>query len=106
MRRIVDAFAEYERLIIKARTSAALQAKIRRGERCGSVRFGYDLSTDGKTLVSRADEQEAISVMHELRTQGETLRDIAAELNRRELKTKKGKSWRPMTISRILKRVA
>ena len=57
MRRIVDAFAEYERLIIAARTRAALQAKIRRGHRCGKVRFGYDLAADGKTLVKNDIEQ-------------------------------------------------
>lgn len=104
MRRIVDAFAEYERLIIKARTAAALQAKIRRGERCGKVRFGYDLATDGKTLVPRADEQEAIALMRQLRAEGQTLREIAEELERRGVATKEGREWRPMTVSRILKR--
>ena len=47
MRRIIDAFAEYERLIIKARTRAALAAKKRRGQRTGSVPFGSDLVDDG-----------------------------------------------------------
>jgi DNA invertase Pin-like site-specific DNA recombinase len=36
MRRIVDAFAEYERLVIRARTKAALVAKKARRERTGS----------------------------------------------------------------------
>ena len=39
MRRMVDAFAEYERLIIGARTKAALQAKKQRGERTGSIPY-------------------------------------------------------------------
>ncbi|MEJ7639722.1 MAG: recombinase family protein [Singulisphaera sp.] len=37
MRRIIDAFAEYERLVTKARTKAALGAKRQRGERAGGV---------------------------------------------------------------------
>jgi DNA invertase Pin-like site-specific DNA recombinase len=106
MRRIVDAFAEYERLIIKARTSAALQAKIRRGERCGKIRFGYDLAADGKTLVPNAIEQEAVALMHRLRAEGQTFRAIARELERRDLATKEGKAWQATTIRRILKRAA
>src|SRR4051812_7081165 len=51
MRRMVDAFAEYERLIIKARTRAALAAKRRRGERTGQVPWGATLADDGKTLT-------------------------------------------------------
>jgi DNA invertase Pin-like site-specific DNA recombinase len=106
MRRIVDAFSEYERLIIKARTSAALQAKIRRGERCGKVRFGYNLAVDGKTLVPHDAEQEAIAIMRELRAAGQTFRQIAGELARRGIHTKGGHEWQPMTICRILKRAA
>jgi DNA invertase Pin-like site-specific DNA recombinase len=37
MRHLIDAFAEYERLIIVARTKAALQAKKARGERVGYI---------------------------------------------------------------------
>jgi DNA invertase Pin-like site-specific DNA recombinase len=41
MRRIVDAFGEYERLLIGARTKSALRAKRARGLRAGNVPFGY-----------------------------------------------------------------
>ncbi len=47
------------------------------------MRFGYELAADGKTLVPVPTEQEAIRLMKELRAAGQTLRDIAAELNRR-----------------------
>jgi DNA invertase Pin-like site-specific DNA recombinase len=40
MRRIVDAFAEYERLVIRTRTRAALALKRHRGERIGGVPHG------------------------------------------------------------------
>ena len=107
MRRIVDAFAEYERLIIAARTRAALQAKIRRGHRCGKVRFGYDLADDGKTLVPNLVEQAVLALIHRLRQDGHSLREIAAELTARGLPTKEGHTqWTHSTIRGILGRAA
>ena len=70
MRRIVDAFAEYERLLIAARTRAAMQAKARRGERCGTIRFGFDLGADGTKLVANDAEQRAVGIIREMRTPG------------------------------------
>lgn len=107
MRRIVDAFSEYERLVIGARTKAALQAKIKRNERVGKVRFGYRLAGDGTTLVEDAGEQEAIGIINQLHNRGESLRAIAAELNRRGIRTKAGASeWMHTSVNRILQRAA
>jgi DNA invertase Pin-like site-specific DNA recombinase len=107
MRRIVDAFGEYERLVIKARTSAALQAKIRQQRRVGKVRFGFDLAADGKTLVPNATEQAAIATMEELRAAGQSYRDIATELGHRGISTKEGNNqWTHTAVQRILKRAA
>jgi len=107
MRRIVDAFGEYERLIISARTKAALQAKIQRGERVGKIRFGYSLADDGTTLVEDLHEQQAIAIISELHQRGESLREIAAELNRRGIQTKSGANeWIHTSVSRILQRAA
>jgi DNA invertase Pin-like site-specific DNA recombinase len=56
MRRIVDAFGEYERLIIKARTKAALAVKNGRGEKTGgaipygSMRGPDRLGSNGKAV--------------------------------------------------------
>jgi DNA invertase Pin-like site-specific DNA recombinase len=74
--------AQWERETIGERTKDALQHKISKGERCGKVRFGYKLAADGKTLVAVPAERQAIALMKELPTAGQTLRDIAAELNR------------------------
>jgi DNA invertase Pin-like site-specific DNA recombinase len=70
MRRIVDAFAEYERLIIKARTRLALAAKKRRGQRMESLPIGFDLMDDGErskaghplALVPNPDELATIAL--------------------------------------------
>lgn len=98
--------AQWERETIAERTADALQHKIRKGERCGKVRFGYELAADGKTLVAVPSEQEAIALMKELRAAGQTLRDIAAELNRRGIQTKEGGQWKHTTVSGILARAA
>jgi DNA invertase Pin-like site-specific DNA recombinase len=98
--------AQWERETIAERTADALQHKIRKGERCGKVRFGYDVAADGKTLIAVPAEQEAIHLMQELRAAGQTLRDIAAELNRRGIATKEGGQWKHTTVSGILARAA
>src|SRR6516165_6562393 len=66
MRRIVDAFAEYERLVIRARTKAALGAKKKRGERVGGIPYGFELGADGVHLVPSAAEQEVLGLIREL----------------------------------------
>lgn len=59
MRRIVDAFVEYERLVIRARTRAALTVKRSRGERIGGIPYGHQLAA--RRL---AHAREAVTVSH------------------------------------------
>jgi site-specific DNA recombinase len=105
MKRMIQAFAEYERLIIGARTRAALQAKSRRGERVGQIGYGFALAADGRTLEPVEAEQQVIAKIGELRSQGHTLRDIAAELTRQGIITREGKAaWSHTSVKRILER--
>jgi DNA invertase Pin-like site-specific DNA recombinase len=115
MRRMIDAFAEYERLIIKARTRAALAAKKRRGERTGKVPYGFDLVDDGRSskkglpiaLVDNVDEQAAIEIMIGLESAGLSLRAIAEDLTSRGIPTKEGgPAWCHSSVKRILARSA
>jgi len=107
MRRMVDAFAEYGRLVIKARTKAALQAKTRRGEKTGGqAPYGSELGSDGKTLVPNQAEQEVITLVRELRARGETLQAITKTLNDRGIQRRGGGQWDHQFISRLLKRAA
>lgn len=55
MRRIIDAFAEYERLVIKARTMAALNAKRAAGEALGNTPFGWRRGEAGRLEVDHAE---------------------------------------------------
>ena len=107
MRSIIDAFAEYERNLIAARTAAALAQKRRRGEKTGgTVPFGYILDEDGVHLVEDPDEQRILALICELRDKGWTLRQIGTEMERRGITTKTGKKWNPKTVSALLKRAA
>lgn len=101
MRRMVDAFAEYERLVIGARTRAALQAKKVRGERTGSIPYGFRCN-DGVNLVPDDVEQEAIAMIQDLNRKGLSLRNIAGRLEAKGYKPRNGKAWHPQTISNIL----
>jgi site-specific DNA recombinase len=97
--------AQWERETTAERTREALRHKIASGQRCGKVRFGYNLAGDGKTLVPNATEQEAIALMIDLRNAGYTLRQIAAELTERGISTKEGGSaWTHTAVGRILTR--
>jgi site-specific DNA recombinase len=107
MRRMVQAFAEYERLIIGARTRAALQAKKRRGERVGQVPYGYTVAADGVTLEPVAAELAVVEQLRKMRAAGHTLRAIADELTRQGFLTREGKpAWTHTTVASILRRSA
>jgi DNA invertase Pin-like site-specific DNA recombinase len=106
MRRIIDAFGEYERLIIKSRTKAALKVLKGRGERYGQVPYGQRLAADGVRLEPDQAEAETVRLIVELRTAKTSLRAIATELDRREIPTKGGQPWRHSTVHDLLRRIA
>jgi site-specific DNA recombinase len=107
MKRMVQAFNEYERLIIGARTKAALQAKRRRGERVGQVPYGFTLAADGRTLEPVAGELAVVEKLRQMRADGHTLRSIADELTRQGILTREGKArWTHTTVAGILRRSA
>jgi len=97
--------AQWEREEIAFRTANALQGKIKRGERCGRIRFGYTLAADGRTLVPHPAEQEAIAFMRQWKAQGRKYREMVADLEKMGIQTKEpGSVWRPGAIHRILTR--
>lgn len=103
MRRMIDAFSEYERLIIKSRTKSALKAKKERAERTGAVPYGFAVNPENpKELVVNAIEQEAVEIIKELRSRGVSLTKIAAHLQITGFKSRsKTHKWHPQTIKNI-----
>lgn len=101
MRAMVRAFAEYERALIRARTSAALQAKKARGERAGQIPIGFELEGE-KRLRPQEDEQRAILIAKDLRNEhGWSYQQIADQLAVLGFKPR-GAKWHPMTIARMV----
>jgi DNA invertase Pin-like site-specific DNA recombinase len=103
MRTMIDAFAEYERALIRGRTRAALAAKKARGERVGQVPIGS--RAEGDRLVVDEREAEAVALVRELRAAGWTIRAIADELTARGVPCR-GERWHPTTVQRLVKRAA
>jgi DNA invertase Pin-like site-specific DNA recombinase len=106
MRHMVDAFAEYERALIKARTRAALAVKRSRGEKTGgALPFGFRLADDGRTLLEDAAEQRIVARIQRLRAEGVSFRRIAAALND-DNEPARGARWYPTTVQRLVARAA
>lgn len=103
MRTIIDAFAEYERLIIGARTKAALAVKKTKAERIGGIPYGFS-DVDGK-LVANEDEQRVILEAKYLSSTGLSMRGICAKF-RIEGVVFRNFSWNsPAHADRLLKAV-
>lgn len=102
MRRMMDAFSEYERLIIGARTKSALQVKKSRNERVEYIPYGFKLSEDGIHLEQHPDEQDILSKIKEGREFGLSLRKIAQDLNEMGLANRLG-PWNHVSVKRVMK---
>ena len=100
---VLVSVAQWERETIAERTKTALEQKKAMGEYAGGTRpFGFEL--DGTRLVAIPGEQDAITLILDLREQGRTLREIAAELTERGIETKRGGRWHIQTVKNILNR--
>lgn len=103
MRRLLDAFAEYERLQVSVRTRAIMASKRARGERTGRIPFGQRLAADGRLLEPDQAELHALEAMRSLRAGGMSLRQIAAEMDGRTPPRGGGK-WSHSSIRELLRR--
>jgi len=102
MRRIIDSFGEYERLLIGSRTTAALALKRSRGERTGTVAYGMRLCADGVHVEADQAEQSVLVRIRELRADGLSLRRAAQTLNDEGLRLRSGGRWSHHDVRRVL----
>jgi site-specific DNA recombinase len=99
MRTMIDAFAEYERRIIAARTRAALTVKRVRGEKLGGrMPYGSQLAADGTSLEPHSAEQAVITLARELHAEGLSSRAVAAHLAEQGLYSRVGTMFTPSAI--------
>ena len=97
--------SQWEREAIGERTRDAMRLKRAKGERVGTVPFGYRVGADGVWLDANGPEQAMLSNMYQLRAQGYTTRQIATELNRLGLATRRGTAWRFQYVAQALLRL-
>lgn len=65
--------------------------------------FGYQLSPDGVSLIADLDGQRTIRILWELRQAGNTLNQIADELNQQGFRTRRGSAWQIHTVHHLLR---
>lgn len=105
--RVLTSVAEWEREAIVERTNEAIAHKRARGERIGTVPFGWEVGADGKQLVLLQEEQDVLDWIRRLRAQGHSFRRIAADLTEARIPTKTGRSeWAAASVASILARDA
>lgn len=100
--RMMAVLAEFERDQISERTTTAMQFKKSKGERVGSVTYGYSLDGDNVTLIEHPAEQDVIRQARELKESGLSLRAIATELNRRGFNARNGGIFQATQIARMV----
>lgn len=98
---IVASISQWEREAIGERTAAAMQVKKATGQLVGSVPYGFDVATDGITLIENPMEQANLNLIKELRESGFSYGKIAQELNLRGIAAKKGGNWAAQTLCNI-----
>jgi DNA invertase Pin-like site-specific DNA recombinase len=104
MRTVMDAAAEFERGLIRARTKAAMGAMRRAGRLTGAVPFGWSVDADGN-LHPIEEEQAVLKRIVEARAAGMSLRAIVAILDTAGAKTKNGRRWHASTVKAIIDRL-
>ena len=111
MRRILDAFAEFERLMIGVRTTAALGAKRARGEYCGGNKAGTRpvgervLDGKGKPLPRKVEVTGAVVAARVAVSQGRSLREASRVLARHGFVAPSGKPYSASVVARMVREV-
>lgn len=101
-RMMLSAFAEYERLIIAARTKAALAQRKAQGYITGTAPYGFMADDTGK-LIENAEEQATIKRAKALRRSKLSFRAIGAALAAEGHLSRASKPLSCIQVERILK---
>ena len=100
---IMTAVSQWEREAIGERMRDAMHHKRAKGERVGTVPFGFRTAADGVHMEEDPAEQRILARIRELKATGHTTRQIAAELNRQGYKTRRGTAWRFQYVAEALR---
>lgn len=107
---ILAAVAEHEARLISERTRAALAAAKARGRKLGTP-GNLRRATEGRALGVAAIQARAAAYAQSLEpifkelAPGRSLRELAAELNARHIRTPRGGRWYAASVARVLARL-
>jgi len=101
--RMLAVLNEFERDQVSERTKVALAHKKAKGERVGTVPYGYSLADDGISLIDNPAEKAILQDIQQLRREGYRLREITEQLNKDGLLTRRGTEWRLQYVHNLLK---
>lgn len=104
IRQVLGAVSEYERSMVVVRLRSGRRAKAAKGGYAyGAPPFGK--RSEAKELVEDPTEAEIVSEIARLHRAGWSLREIVTELDRRGYRTKRGSTWHPQSVSRVVGRL-
>lgn len=99
----IDLARAHERVVLRERIRATFAAKRARGERIGTVPYGYRLGADGVHVEPDDAEQEVVQTVRRLSREGLSQRAIVAQLEARGVKGRTGAFLRQTQVAKILR---
>ena len=105
MRKMAGVMYELDRRLVVARLRRGRRLKAERGGFAGGgVRYGF--ATKGKQLIPDQAERDVAHRIHRLHRAGLSIRKIADQLNAEQVPAKRGGTWHPTTVARVLRRTS
>lgn len=106
-REALDLVRAYERVVVRQQTlatRAALAAKRARGERVGTLPYGYRLAADGLHLLADEKEQAVLAHVRRLSREGLSQRAIVKHLATDGVVGRAGSPLQQTQVARMLQR--
>jgi len=97
---VMAGFAELERNLIAERTEMAMAHKKAHLEAYARTPYGFD--REGNDFKENPQELETVAQIRAWRQEGWSLREIAGELTRQGVPTKRGGAWAAATVKYLL----
>jgi len=100
---IMVSVSQWEREAMGERTRDAMRHKKSKLEFVGNAPYGFRQAADKRHVEPEPGEQAILERIHRLRKGGKSLRKIADQLNRLDIRTRQGSPWRHEYIARLVK---
>lgn len=102
---IMASFAQYERQLIRDRTSQTMRHMSANGMLRGKPPFGFRYQGKNMPFIPDPDEQKVLTRIREIKALHPhlTVTELAIQLEKEGLKCRKCKRWYPATLFRILR---